>query len=52
MKKVILNPYLWIIIIYLISMFTLEEGIYRLFYHTGIHLNSGTYHSYTEFKKG
>lgn len=51
MKKIILNPYLWIIIIYLISMFTLEQGIYHLFYYTGIHLNSETYHSYLEFKK-
>jgi len=51
MKKVIFNWYLWILIIYLISMFTLEEGIYRLFYYTGVHLNSETYHSYAEFKK-
>lgn len=51
MKKVVLNPYLWILIIYLVSMFTLADGIYHLFYYIGVHLNSGDYHSYEAFEK-
>ncbi|MFP3726991.1 CPBP family intramembrane glutamic endopeptidase [Priestia filamentosa] len=49
MKKVFKSPYVWILVFYLAAMLFLADGIRYLLYVTGVHFNSDSYTSYSEF---
>lgn len=49
MKRWVKNPYLWIVVGYIASVFFLPKGIGYLFYALGMHTGEHTYRTFADF---